>query len=428
MLLLHLSDIHFRSSDVGSAQDPNFALRNELLRDCEAMCRQVGGSPDAVIVSGDIAYAGKKAEYDFATKWLDALTTACGASLREVFVCPGNHDVDRAIAGRQINQILHRAIKDTPDVGQMAFIQGLLQDDGPSRFLYEPLDAYNLFAGQFLCDLKAPERTRAVRNLKLNDGSTLRLWALNTAFVSSAADKRGDLFVDNAALNLPREAGVENVAVFHHPAGWLRNGQDLTDHLNSVARLQLSGHEHLGRVEQNLRSLKLRASAAHPDRHEPNWAPGYNLIELHVEGAGDDRLLRVKVHARIWNPATQRFQVSQSDVGGLVWEQTIALEAWRPTQPQETDDVQVPLGEPEDNVSDAAMTNIREIGIQFYSLSFSKKNEIAGRLGLLEDDDLNQPDFERFRRVFLRAHERGQLPALEAAIRDASNPNQTQVI
>ena len=204
----------------------------------------------------------------------------------------------------------------------------------------------------------------------------------------------------------------------------MRVGQELADHLNAVARLQLSGHEHLGRIEQHLRHVKLRASAAHPDRHEPNWAPGFNLIELDIQGTGEDRVMHVKVHVRVWNSGTQRFQSSQNDVGGQVWEQSIHLDSWWPALPTTTTEpAQVALGEPADEPSDLDMSSLREIGVQFYSLTFSKKNEIAGRLGLLEDADLNQPDFERFRRVFQRAHERGLLAELETAVNDAQQNN-----
>ena len=419
MLLIHLSDIHFRSTDIGTAQDPNFALRNEILRDCAAMCGQIQKRPDAIILSGDVAFAGQKEEYEFATTWLDQLAEACGVSISEVFVCPGNHDVDRKLASRGINQALHSTIKTAPEVSRQAVIQGLLQEEDTARFLYQPLDAYNLFAGQFFCDLSAPDRTRAVRDLSFLDGSILRLWGLNTAFVSSAADKQGDLFVDGASLQITRDAGVENVVILHHPTTWLRNGQELSDNLNAVARLQLSGHEHIGRIEQHLRFVKLRASAAHPDRHEPNWAPGYNLIELEVEGVGEARSLSVNVHVRTWSAVTQRFQAQTNEAGGPVWSQSIALEAWQPSHRPEAEAVQTPLGDSADPPTPADMGSLREIGVQFYTLSFSKKIEIVGRLELLEDSDINVPDFERFRRVFERAYERGQLDALRAAVTEA---------
>src|SRR3546814_3220598 len=43
-----------------------------------------------------------------------------------------------------------------------------------------------------------------------------------------------------------------------------------------------------------------------------------------------------------------------------------------------------------------AMNKIRDLGLRFYRLPFSKKSEIAGRLNLLEEGDMTQPDFERF--------------------------------
>ena len=65
------------------------------------------------------------------------------------------------------------------------------------------------------------------------------------------------------------------------------------------------------------------------------------------------------------------------------------------------------------------MNTLRDLGLRFYQLSFSKKSEISGRLSLLEEDDMAQPDFERFRRVFLRANERGMLQQLNDAVRAA---------
>ena len=62
------------------------------------------------------------------------------------------------------------------------------------------------------------------------------------------------------------------------------------------------------------------------------------------------------------------------------------------------------------------MKTLRDINIRFFKLTFSQKSEVAGRLGLLEDEDVNLPDFERFRRVFVRARERDLVEALDREI------------
>lgn len=420
MLIVHLSDIHFRKTEVETTQDPNFHLRNELLRDVESFRKKLGPA-DLIIVSGDVAFAGHPDEYTFATAWLAELATRCGTTLDSIFVCPGNHDVERKTADRFLVQTVHNEIKQTKDVDLDRTLRNLLLEAETGRLLYESLGNYNVFAQQFLCDLLPPERTRAFRDLVLNDGSTLRVWGLNTCFVSSSADQEGDLFVDPASLQITREAGITNVVVAHHHLSWLRQRQMLEAHLNDVAPLQIFGHIHTNRIDPARDWLRLSASATHPDRGETAWEPGYNILELNVEGTGTSRMLHIKAHVRIWQTAPGGFR-AKMDRSSDVFDHTIALEPWE--IPRATiEKIPAPgasnldapgLAAP----SPATMTLLREIGIRFYQLSFSRKSEIAGRLNLLEEEDMSEPDFERFRRVFLRAHDRGQLKELAHAIEE----------
>lgn len=420
LLILHLSDIHFRKSEIETAQDPNFHLRNEIVRDVKRQCADLG-PPDVIIVGGDVAFAGDPVEFEYATNWLAELCGECGGSLDTVFVCPGNHDVVRKSADRNLVQLVHNAIKEAEDSN--AEIAKQMQDSDARRLLYESLDNYNAFALQFLCDLLPPERTRAQRDIKLNDGSTLRLWGLNSAFVSSGSDRPGDLFVDPASFQITRHDGVVNVVVTHHHLSWLRQQAPFADHLNDVAPVQIFGHVHSNRIDMNVDYMRLTAGAANPDRGEAGWEPGYNLLELKVDGEASQRKLKLRAHVRVWQAAPGGF-VAKRYKGGDVWEHSIALETWMAPPV-------LPLTDPAPNLKEeaaeaaalpeggSAMTTLREVGLSFYKLSFSKKSEIAGRLGLLEEEDIRQPDFERFRRVFFRAHERGKLEELAAAVRSA---------
>ena len=67
------------------------------------------------------------------------------------------------------------------------------------------------------------------------------------------------------------------------------------------------------------------------------------------------------------------------------------------------------------------MTELRQAVFQFSQLKFSKKLEITKQLDLLEKSDKFVPDFERFRKVFDRANELGQLDKLIKAISKAYN-------
>ncbi len=425
MLILHLSDIHFRNSEIGTTQDPNVNLRNELVRDVVRQCGTLG-PPDVIIVSGDVAFAGDPAEFAFATEWLRSLCVACGGSLETVFVCPGNHDVLRERADRNLVQLIHEAIKAASDPD--AEIARQMRDEDARRLLYESLENYNAFALQFFCDLLPPDRTRATRDLVLNDGSTLRLWALNTAFVSSGLDRPGNLFVDPASFQITRTDGVVNLVVAHHHLSWLRQARALEDHLNDVAPVQIFGHVHTNRIDMNVDYMRLTASAANPDRREAGWEPGYNLVELSVQGGGEARRLQLRAYVRVWQAAPGGFQAKiyrQSDI----WNHSIPLDPWSPRAVATTGPEPVAAtagrghsfggvaGTPPEG--GRAMNTLRDVGLRFYRLSFSKKSEIAGRLELLEEEDIKQPDYERFRRVFLRAHERGKLDELADAVRSA---------
>ena len=74
MLLIHISDIHFRKGEIGTALDPNLHIRNEILRDAKLMCEKVGQTPSAILVSGDITFAGDPEEFEYAFEWLAQLS------------------------------------------------------------------------------------------------------------------------------------------------------------------------------------------------------------------------------------------------------------------------------------------------------------------------------------------------------------------
>jgi len=417
VLILHLSDIHFRKSEFGTAQDPNFHLRNELVRDVEQQCEHLG-PPDVIIVSGDVAFAGDPEEFEFATTWLTELCFRCGSSMASVFVVPGNHDVVRHQADSLMVQLVHRAIKNSGDNTSQEIARHLT-DPEAQRLLYQSLANYNQFALQFFCDLMPPDRTRARRDLILNDGSVLRLWGLNSAFVSSSHDQKGDLFIDPASLQITREYGVVNLVVTHHHLSWLRQEQEFEDHLNTVAPVQIFGHVHLNRIERNVDYLRLTASAANPDRYERGWEPGYNLIELSIQGEAHARFLNTRSHVRVWQSSPAGFN-AKLDKRSLFFEHTIPIDSWHAPMalarapsnslPPEPEIAAMKSGKGE------AMDSLRDLGLRFYHLSFSKKFEIAGSLELLEDDDMRLPDFERFRRVLIRASERGILREFDDAV------------
>ena len=60
------------------------------------MRKEIGKPADAIWLTGGVAFAGQAEEYDFAYRRLEeTLCPAAGCRIEDVFVIPGNHDVDR---------------------------------------------------------------------------------------------------------------------------------------------------------------------------------------------------------------------------------------------------------------------------------------------------------------------------------------------
>src|SRR5690348_3684154 len=95
---IHLSDIHTGHGDRAYGWDQSLVLA-EIVRDIGAQRAKEPEPPiDAILVTGDIANTGAgrtPTEYDIATLWLGKVAAAAGVAPAQIFVVPGNHDIDR---------------------------------------------------------------------------------------------------------------------------------------------------------------------------------------------------------------------------------------------------------------------------------------------------------------------------------------------
>jgi hypothetical protein len=195
--LLHLSDIHFRPP-AAIGHDPEYALRKDVLDDIAGIVAN-RGALDAVLVTGDIAFSGAESEYKEAAKWLDDVASAGGCEREMVYMCPGNHDVDRDyILKNSPVRDMHKSIRgERTNEERERELMIRLGEDTARKMIYEPLTAYNHFAGRYRSEFLGTERFAwdSEDPLVLNDGSLLKIRGLNSALLSGPGDTKGSLFV-----------------------------------------------------------------------------------------------------------------------------------------------------------------------------------------------------------------------------------------
>lgn len=316
MLLIHLSDIHLKESDFNSEMDRNQNLRRKLIEDANNFCKRIGKKPSTIIVSGDIAYSGKTKEYEFADKWLNDLCQQTGAEFDNIFVIPGNHDIDRGAIKGKVPSALQSELRNLSEPDLENKIRGFIEDEGSAAILLSPLLKFNEFAKKFSCEFNIGRNTLVKKNIKINDSYNLVIWGLNSVLVSNGDDSKnpGNMILAPSYHSIFSEDGAINIVTCHHPFNWILNGEYFKTQVESNAHLLLFGHEHNNRFLQAKNYLQVSSSAVIPDEDGSGTLPGYNIFDINIEEDDGKDYLVIKLYLREWqfNPDAFREKVGQS--------------------------------------------------------------------------------------------------------------------
>ena len=410
---MHLSDIHFCKprKAVEDPYDLDADLRDQLEQDV-ARLRESVGPFDGIIVSGDIAFAGREHEYDVAVDWLRKLSGICGAKPEAVWCVPGNHDADRSVYDKSINlKNLHNTLRPSDAANVDAMLGEVLRDDEASATLFRPLEQYNRFASKFQCPSR-PDALYWEHRLRLNDGSYLRLHGANSTLVSNWNDdnKAYKLILGTKQASAGERAGEVVVFICHHPIDWLMDYEAVTPALNSRAKVQLFGHKHLQTVDVTNGCLRIVAGSVQPDRREPKWRPRYNCLGFAVRSdAAGSRELVVDVYPRVWSENEPKFIADFASCDGAQHkEYPLALPKWEAPVPQSAPPAEVRA----DESGAASLDPEKTLTYRFLSLPHLIRLEIAQEFELLREEDEGLFDAELIVRLLQRAAEGDRLADL----------------
>ena len=418
---VHLSDIHFGQEKGGKLFIHN-DVKERLIEDVSDMAKQLKNPINGIIVTGDVAYSGKKEQYSNAGEWLDRVAYAAGCKNTAVQVVPGNHDIDRD----QITRGAELILEDIAENGQEA-LDAILDSESDRELLYKRFAAYQPFSEAYNCPLHKKGGGASDRRVELAPGRWLRIIGLNTALICSNNDQKGQLILgERQQALLSKEKGQELVILAHHPLDWLQDSEQVRRFVRSRARVFVSGHEHspnvvVEKIEEGQELMMLDAGAAVPPTADGEYNYTYNILEF--DWCSDNDALSATIYPRVWSDVRKAFVEDTIGLGGAQPHFILASpnfrEGEKPSSHNKEDQAIVEDGpelvkndninknqEREVEMSDQYSTALLQF---FRDLSASQRLEILVKLGALPNDWTGTMTQALERRMFDSLHRAGRM-------------------
>jgi tetratricopeptide (TPR) repeat protein/predicted MPP superfamily phosphohydrolase len=303
---LHLSDLHAGDPSNWEASQVTDTLLDDLL----LLKKDNGLIPDFIVFTGDVAYGqpsdaesgAMSSQYALAQQFFDSVRHPFEVPLENLFIVPGNHDVNRKSIPKYDTDYLD-SLKSLDEVNKIVDSNG-----EPWRRFAVRLDEYRRFLKEFKYRhlLRDPERLTfsAIRNVR---GVVVNIAGFNSAWSCGRDNEKGKLWlcgrwqlgqvwkdVRNAEMSL---------LIMHHPVNWLTEYEDpaVSGLIGSHFDFFLHGHEHDAWVHENVSGHTRIAAAACYDRADK--INGYNVVQLNLE-TGDGRVWLREYDAKsaAWRP------------------------------------------------------------------------------------------------------------------------------
>jgi len=271
-VILHLSDIHIKSTS-------DWIIDKSELIASSIYANLPEASVVFVVVSGDIAWAGKKEEYAASKNFLNAIK-AYVRKERDVpvhfLLAPGNHDCDFSLNSTTRTLTLN-AVRSNP--------QGI--DDSVIEtgcVVQAPFVA-------FAAELHTEDETRVGDSLWTAhrftvEGKEIVFDTVNVSWCSQIKEEPGTLVFPHTRYATYLEQTPDlRIGVIHHPLNWFSQAMyhPFKQFLRSLSNVLISGHEHVGGVGEDLNATSGHSAYVEgcvlQDAKRPTTS-SFNVIEL----------------------------------------------------------------------------------------------------------------------------------------------------
>lgn len=301
LTFVQTSDIHFRETE-NDRHDLDYELRHALVEDARRLAPQIGGV-SGILVCGDVAYAASAGEYSRATLWLRGLCADLALDPSDVWVVPGNHDVEHSrIQKDPLQRALHSELRLAEEDDLDERLRDILEDSERGEALFLPIENYMDFAAQYGCEVSRQEPFWEELH-EIDDDWRLCLRGITSTLISDEEDdkRKNRLVVGNMQAMVLPQLRVVHLTLCHHPECWLRDGRSVRGRLDPTVCMQITGHMHRHVLRETGAGYHLAAGALHPQRpHSDDFRPRYNFVSIAVDRSAARPELVLSVRARVW--------------------------------------------------------------------------------------------------------------------------------
>lgn len=283
IVIVQLSDIHF-SRKRNSILEKEEKLFDSIKNEC------CGVENVFILVTGDIAYSGKREEYEIAKRFFDSLIdklkiyTKNNTSFKFIFT-PGNHDCDFG-ENQDVRNVLIENILANPD----NIPSGLI--DGCISIQKEYFEFIKTFDSNDNLDNTLSNKLFFRYIFDLN-GKKVVFHSYNLSWLSKKNEKQAKLIYP--VSNIDKELIIDDtstltVSLFHHPFHWLthQNIREFREIINKSSNILLTGHEHttsgqfIKSVDNDFIIQHIEASALQENNDNQS---SFNLINIDLEAS-----------------------------------------------------------------------------------------------------------------------------------------------
>jgi len=316
--IFHLSDLHARGPRETEGWRRRRVLGAEWRDNLTAIAAD--GRIDIVCFTGDIADWGKAAEYTEASDFVDDLLANLGATRAQLFVVPGNHDVDRG--GRPTQRRTNRLrakLLGLDEQLRSRLIAGTAssKDSGISQSELDAVlartEAYRRWIS---LELGRPELLPGKHHPRLGFRTTadvglpfpVHIVGLDSAWLANDDHDQGKLLLtEDQIMRLTTDGGEPlrgfRLGLIHHPISHLIDADSAHRLLRGNVDLLLRGHAHLEElvdaVDPHGRLRTIAAGAIYEGVRADNWPNSCQVITVSLSREGS--VLEYEARFRGWS-------------------------------------------------------------------------------------------------------------------------------